>query len=115
MKKYIGKTVEAALNVGIKNADKVNSGSVIVNTEFEYSNFDVSEKDDNETYDNTTIYKREIEMSENDIKKLPFDISFKRQLFGGELGIRTPDSFHYASFQDWCIQPLYQLSIFNCC
>ena len=30
---------------------------------------------------------------------------------GGELGIRTPDSFHYASFQDWCIQPLYQLSI----
>ena len=34
---------------------------------------------------------------------------------GGELGIRTPDSFHYASFQDWCIQPLYQLSIFSCC
>ena len=32
---------------------------------------------------------------------------------GGELGIRTPDSFHYASFQDWCIQPLYQLSIFS--
>ena len=34
---------------------------------------------------------------------------------GGELGIRTPDSFHYASFQDWCIQPLYQLSIFSFC
>lgn len=33
-------SVEAALNVGIKNADKVNSGSVIVNTEFEYSILD---------------------------------------------------------------------------
>ena len=37
----------------------------------------------------------------------------KKGIFGGELGIRTPDSFHYASFQDWCIQPLYQLSIFS--
>ena len=29
-------------------------------------------------------YSSKIEMSENDIKKLPFDFSFKRQLFGGE-------------------------------
>ena len=36
-------------------------------------------------------------------------------LVGGRLGIRTPDSLHYASFQDWCIQPLCQPSIFNCC
>lgn len=35
----------------------------------------------------TTIYKQDIEMSENDIKKLPFDFSFKRQLSGGESGI----------------------------
>lgn len=30
---------------------------------------------------------------------------------GGELGIRTPDTFRYASFQDWCNRPLYQLSM----
>lgn len=31
----------------------------------------------------TTIYRQELELSEKDIKKLPFDNSFKRQLFGG--------------------------------
>jgi hypothetical protein len=30
---------------------------------------------------------------------------------GGERGIRTPDTLlTYASFQDWCIQPLCHLS-----
>ena len=29
-----------------------------------------------------------------------------------ELGIRTPEAFTLASFQDWCHQPLGQLSIF---
>ena len=29
---------------------------------------------------------------------------------GGELGIRTPDTFRYAGFQDRCNRPLYQLS-----
>lgn len=30
--------------------------------------------------------------------------------FGGWLGIRTPDSFHYAGFQDRCFRPLSQPS-----
>lgn len=70
--------------------------------------------DDDQNNDGTTIYKQELELPESDIKKLPFDNSFKRQLSGGELGIRTPDGLHHASFQDWCIQPLYQLSILIC-
>ena len=53
-------------------------------------------------------------MSENDIKKLPFDFSFKRQLSGGELGIRTPGGFHLNGFQDRRFRPLSQLSIFIC-
>ena len=44
----------------------------------------------------------------------PVKLGLAQTPCGGELGIRTPDSFHYASFQDWCIQPLYQLSIFSC-
>ena len=32
---------------------------------------------------------------------------------GGELGIRTPGSFHYDGFQDRCFRPLSQLSIFS--
>ena len=34
-------------------------------------------------------------------------------LFGGELGIRTPDSSHYNGFQDRRIRPLCQLSKFD--
>ena len=37
------------------------------------------------------IYKQDIEMSENDTKQLPFDFSFKRQLFGG---IETSANFN---------------------
>ena len=47
----------------------------------------------------------------------PFSLLYKktplRGLFnlGGERGIRTPDTLlTYASFQDWCIQPLCHLS-----
>ena len=29
-----------------------------------------------------------------------------------ELGIRTPEAFTLASFQDWCHQPLGQLSVY---
>lgn len=46
-----------------------------------------NDPDDDSNNGETTIYKQEIEMSENDIKKLPFDFSFKRQLSGGERGI----------------------------
>jgi len=55
--------------------------------------------DDDLNDSGTTIYKQDIEIGENDIKKLPFDFSFKRQLFGGELGIRTPGSSHFNGFQ----------------
>ena len=34
-------------------------------------------------------------------------------MLGGRLGIRTPDSFHYASFQDWCFRPLSQPSTYS--
>ena len=49
----------------------------------------LNDKDDNNgNSDNgTTIYKKEIEISDADNKKLPFE--FKRQLFGGKRGIRT--------------------------
>ena len=40
--------------------------------------------DDDSNDSGTTIYKQDIGMSEKDIKKLPFDFSFKRQLSGGE-------------------------------
>ena len=66
--------------------------------------------DNNGNSDNgTTIYKKEIEISDADNKKLPFE--FKRQLFGGELGIRTPGCFHINGFQDRRFRPLSQLSI----
>ena len=32
-------------------------------------------------------------------------------IFCGETGIRTPEPITVASFQDWCIQPLYHLSV----
>jgi hypothetical protein len=35
------------------------------------------------------IYKQDVELTENDIKKLPFDFSFKRQLSGGDGEIRS--------------------------
>ncbi len=62
--------------------------------------------------------KEDIEKIETAIiknaEKKSFSVNHAERLdCGGELGIRTPDSFHYASFQDWCIQPLYQLSIFS--
>lgn len=31
--------------------------------------------------------------------------------YGGKCGIWTHEAFTLFSFQDWCIQPLYQLSI----
>ena len=46
-----------------------------------------NDPDDDPNDNGTIIYKQDIEMSENDIKKLPFDFSFKRQLSGGERGI----------------------------
>ena len=57
----------------------------------------------------------ELILKKNKQKKDPVKFSLNWTNSGGELGIRTPDSFHYASFQDWCIQPLYQLSIFSFC
>ena len=45
----------------------------------------------------------------------PVILGFAQSKCGGRLGIRTPDSLHYASFQDWCIRPLCQPSIFTCC
>ena len=66
--------------------------------------------DDNNGNDNeTTIYKKEIEISDDENKKLPFE--FKRQLFGGRLGIRTPVGFHLNGFQDRRFRPLSQPSI----
>ena len=41
--------------------------------------------DDNKNDNATTIYKKEVEISDDENKKLPFE--FKRQLFGGEGGI----------------------------
>ena len=60
--------------------------------------------------------KEDIKKIENTIKNLEEKKSFseihaERQVNGGRLGIRTPDSLHYASFQDWCIRPLCQPSI----
>ena len=69
-----------------------------------------NDPDDDPNDGGTTIYKQDVEMSENDIKKLPFDFSFKRQLSGGELGIRTPGSSHFNGFQDRRFRPLSQLS-----
>ena len=40
--------------------------------------------DDNPNDGGTTIYKQDVELTEKDIKKLPFNFSFKRQLSGGE-------------------------------
>ena len=46
-----------------------------------------NDPDDDPNNSDTTIYKQDVELTENDIKKLPFDFSFKRQLSGGEGGI----------------------------
>ena len=46
--------------------------------------------DDDTNDSGTTIYKQDVELTENDIKKLPFDFSFKRQLSGGERGCSAP-------------------------
>ena len=62
--------------------------------------------DDDPNDSGTTIYKQDIEMSENDIKKLPFDFSFKRQLSGGKWGIRTPEGLHLIAFRERHIKPL---------
>ena len=68
--------------------------------------------DNNGNSDNgTIIYKKEIEISDADNKKLPFE--FKRQLSGGEIGIRTPGCFHINGFQDRRFRPLSHLSILN--
>ena len=72
-----------------------------------------NKKDDGLNDSGATIYKQDIEISENDIKKLPFDFSFKRQLFGGGIGIRTPGSSHFNGFQDRRIRPLCHSSIFS--
>ena len=66
--------------------------------------------DDNNNDNGTKIYKKEIEISDEENKKLPFE--FKRQLFGGEIGIRTPGGFHLNGFQDRRFRPLSHLSIF---
>ena len=58
-----------------------------LNSATEIYNRPESNPDDDSNDSGTTIYKQDIEMSENDIKKLPFDFSFKRQLCGGESGI----------------------------
>ena len=42
-----------------------------------------NDPDDNPNDGGTTIYKQDVELTENDIKKLPFNFSFKRQLSGG--------------------------------
>ena len=44
------------------------------------------------------------------IENAPKGIWYVKRTYGGELGIRTPDTFRYAGFQDRCNRPLYQLS-----
>ena len=52
-----------------------------------YSRPNKNDDDNNNSNNGMTIYKKEIEISDEENKKLPFE--FKRQLFGGELGIRN--------------------------
>ena len=70
--------------------------------------------DDDSNYSGTTIYKQDVELTENDIKKLPFDFSFKRQLSGGKRGIWTLGALRPTSFRDLHIRPLWHLSKFYC-
>ena len=72
-------------------------------------NDDDNDNNNDNSNNGTTIYKKEIEISNEENKKLPFE--FKRQLFGGEIGIRTPGCFHINGFQDRRFRPLSHLSI----
>ena len=80
-----------------------------------------NDNDDNNDNSNngTTIYKKEIEISDDEnkdeaslrkLKKLPFE--FKRQLFGGERGIRTLAAFYNPTpLAGAPLRPLEYLSI----
>lgn len=79
---------------------------------------EIYNKPDNDSNNNdnnggTTIYKAELNFENKQEKSRPNSNEFKRLLIGGELGIRTPGSFHYDGFQDRCFRPLSQLSIFS--
>ncbi len=59
---------------------------------------------------NINTAKEKADKTQPSMKNTPFE--FERRAFGGELGIRTPGSFHYNGFQDRRFRPLSQLSAF---